>query len=186
MPFLVKPYLETHHTTCLTYHCCLSYLPTAQSMENSACSSEHCSAIWHLPSFSAFLSTSSARDSKKSSFPTLRFLYEIPLSKTQSKECIQRLLQRAGEIFFSTSLAPGTQHLTPEPDDCHARKTREHHEKDKRRCWCTGCSGRLVQPFPPIVSLGTCRLNCKRKLLKDPSSILTCYIAIVLHLHQWC
>lgn len=33
-----------------------------------------------------------------------------------------------------------------------------------------------------IVPLGTCRLNCKRKLLKDASSILTCYIAIVLHL----
>lgn len=32
------------------------------------------------------------------------------------------------------------------------------------------------------VSLGTCRLNCKRKLLKDASSILTCYIAIMLHL----
>lgn len=33
-----------------------------------------------------------------------------------------------------------------------------------------------------IVSHGTCRLNCKRKLFKDASSILTCYIAIMLHL----
>lgn len=69
VPFLVKPYLETHCTMCLMYHCCLSYLPTAQSVENSACSSEHCSAYWHLPNFSAFLSTSSACHTKKTNFP---------------------------------------------------------------------------------------------------------------------
>lgn len=33
-----------------------------------------------------------------------------------------------------------------------------------------------------IVPLGTRRLNCKKKLLEDASSILTCYIAIMLHL----
>lgn len=124
---------------------------------------------------------------REPTFPTLRLLHEILLSKTQRKERIQKLLQGAGEIFFSTSLAARTQPLTAEPKGCHARKPREHHEKDKRRWWCTGSVLMVYWVFRKtcpasnqtrlIVSLGTCRLNCKSKIegcLLDPD-LLYCY-----------
>lgn len=47
VPFLVKPYLETHCTMCLMYHCCLSYLPTC------TISGKLCMQLWALLSLLA-------------------------------------------------------------------------------------------------------------------------------------
>lgn len=99
----------------LTYHCFVSYLPTLQSMENSACNSEYCSAVCACQVSLHFEAQALPTIPRKLTSPTIRLPHEIPPCKTQSKECIQMVVRRAGEIVFSTGLAPVTRHSTPSP-----------------------------------------------------------------------
>lgn len=91
--------------------CCCSvpYLPAAQSVENS----EPLSAAWSLPSFSVFLSASSACDTKETAFPRFQTpTWDCTRYGTRLNNCAM-----AGRTFFSTGLAPVPGQRIPEPKD---------------------------------------------------------------------